>query len=595
MAQAISKAAIRRALDSYLQQYRRYPFYFAIGFLAPAVGAILVFYAPALFVSDIVDRMIANPGISTGDLFVPVLLFAVVWFIGEMIWRFAMHYVIKAQIFSIRDLTMYAFQQLLERDYQFYTNNFVGSLTKKALAFSRNFETFTDTIVFNISTFLGPLFFSFFVLARYSWWLPIVLVAWLALGVAIAIPLIRRRVKMVAARHAAQSKVAGRLSDVISNILAIKAFAREPVEHKEYERLVYDYSVKARKSWDFQNLNIEMKLSPVYVLTNVAGLLLAIYYSQRLGLSPGSVFVIFSFYSGLSRVFWEINRIYRNIESSLTEAAEYTELIIRPPEIVDVENASELVIDSGEINFSKIYFHYDDVERKRDSFIRGLDLNIRPGERVGLVGPSGGGKTTITKLLLRFKDVPYGSISIDGQNIAKVTQHSLHSAISYVPQEAMLFHRSIAENIRYGRPEASDDEVVQAAVLANASEFIDDLPNGYDTLVGERGIKLSGGQKQRIAIARAMIKDAPILVLDEATSALDSASEKLIQDALWKLMEGRTAIVIAHRLSTIQRMDRIVVLESGSVVEHGTHKELLNKSKGAYARLWAHQTGGFIE
>ena len=223
-----------------------------------------------------------------------------------------------------------------------------------------------------------------------------------------------------------------------------------------------------------------------------------------------------------------------------------------------------------------------------------LSLSIKPGEKVGLVGHSGSGKTTFTRLLLRFSDIDGGAIKLDDQDIRAITQDDLHKKIAYVPQEPLMFHRSLADNIRYGNFSASQKEIERVAKLAHADDFIKDQPKGYETLVGERGVKLSGGQRQRIAIARAMLKDAPILVLDEATSALDSESEVLIQDALWKLMEGRTAIVIAHRLSTIQKMDRIVVMDNGSIVEEGTHKELIAK-KGVYASLWDHQTGGFIE
>jgi len=221
-------------------------------------------------------------------------------------------------------------------------------------------------------------------------------------------------------------------------------------------------------------------------------------------------------------------------------------------------------------------------------------LQIKPGERIGLVGVSGSGKTTLTKLLLRFADVEKGEITIDGQNIKKVTQESLRKNIAYVPQETSLFHRSIAENIAYGKPDASQAEIEHAAKLANADEFIKDLPNGYETLVGERGVKLSGGQRQRIAIARAILKDAPILVLDEATSALDSESEALIQGALKELIKDRTSIVIAHRLSTVMNLDKIIVLKDGKIAEAGSHTELLKKG-GAYARLWSRQSGAFLD
>jgi ATP-binding cassette subfamily B protein len=247
----------------------------------------------------------------------------------------------------------------------------------------------------------------------------------------------------------------------------------------------------------------------------------------------------------------------------------------------------------GRINFDEITYHYSD-DPGGEPLFKEFSLAIEPGERIGLVGPSGSGKTTLTKLLLRFADVDTGAITIDGQNIAHVSQESLRKHIAYVPQEPMLFHRSIRDNIAYARPHVSDEEVEQAARQANALEFIERLPEGFHTTVGERGVKLSGGQRQRIAIARAILKNAPILVFDEATSALDSESEKYIQAALSNLMQGRTSIVVAHRLSTIAALDRIVVLDNGGIREQGTHKDLL-KQKGIYATLWAHQSGGFIE
>jgi ATP-binding cassette subfamily B protein len=230
----------------------------------------------------------------------------------------------------------------------------------------------------------------------------------------------------------------------------------------------------------------------------------------------------------------------------------------------------------------------------KENLFDNFSLHVKPGERIGLVGHSGSGKTTLSRLLLRFSDIKSGEILIDDQNIAEVTQESLRRSIAYVPQEPMLFHRSLRENIAYGKINASDEDILKAARQANAIEFIEKLPEGLDTMVGERGVKLSGGQRQRIAIARAILKDAPILLLDEATSALDSESEKLIQDALEKLMKGRTSIVIAHRLSTIAKLDRIIVLDNGTISEQGSHAHLLEQ-KGTYSKLWSHQSGGFIE
>jgi ATP-binding cassette subfamily B protein len=249
------------------------------------------------------------------------------------------------------------------------------------------------------------------------------------------------------------------------------------------------------------------------------------------------------------------------------------------------------VISEPEVEFKNITFQHKDAKKP---IFKDFSLKVKSGERVGLVGISGSGKTTITKLLLRFADVSEGEILVSGMDVKNVTQKSLRENIAYVPQETALFHRSIAENIAYGKPNATVDEIKRAAKLANADEIIKDMPDGYDTLVGERGVKLSGGQRQRVAIARAILKDAPILVLDEATSALDSESEALIQDALNKLMQNRTSIVVAHRLSTVANLDRIVVLSNGKIVEEGTHRQLLLRD-GPYKKLWSRQSGAFLE
>jgi ATP-binding cassette subfamily B protein len=322
-------------------------------------------------------------------------------------------------------------------------------------------------------------------------------------------------------------------------------------------------------------------------------LIAAIYFTAQLGLQAGAIVVVFTYYTLVTRIFWEINRVYRNIESSVSEAAEFTQLFVDEPLVQDGAAARKLKVNRAAISFEQVDFKYAEQKDSVNTFLHDFNLEIPSGQKVGLIGPSGGGKTTITKLLLRFVDTDKGQIKIDGQDIKKITQHSLRRAIAYVPQEPLLFHRSLAENIAYGNEEATQDDVVKAAKLSRADEFISQLPQGYQTLVGERGIKLSGGQKQRVAIARAMIKNAPILVLDEATSSLDSESEKYIQEGLWELMKDKTALVIAHRLSTIKHLDRIIVLDNGKIVQDGTHEQLLKKP-GIYATLWNHQSGGFL-
>jgi ATP-binding cassette, subfamily B, bacterial len=344
------------------------------------------------------------------------------------------------------------------------------------------------------------------------------------------------------------------------------------------------------RSWNYQNTRVDIVTSPLYVLTNTIGLVLALAVGRGSGFAIEAVFLTFSYFANTTRVMWDFSRIYRNLESSLTDAAQFTELLLEPPAIVDAERVEPFRPRDSSVRFRAVRFAYP----SRPALFDGFELTIAPGEKVGLVGRSGGGKTTLTRLLLRFADLDAGAIEIGGQDIAAIAQSALRSSIATVPQEPAMFHRTIAENIRIGRPRATDAEVHRAAELAHAAEFIAALPAGYDTLVGERGVKLSGGQRQRVAIARAILKDAPILVLDEATSALDSESENHIQQALWALMRDRTAIVIAHRLSTVRRMDRLVVLEAGAIVEHGRHDQLLAR-RGHYAALWEHQSGGFLQ
>ncbi len=574
-----------------------------MAFFMPATGTVLMFFVPPLIIAKVVNTLAAEHTMSTASIVYFAALFGGFWLAGDLFWRFGVHFLIKLEAAGISDIGKKTFNQLTERDYDFYTNNFVGSLTKKASAVWRGFETFTDTIIFNVLTNIFPIIFAVVVLARYSLWIPLILLASIAVAITVAVPIIRNRAKLVALRHEAGSKVAGRMSDSITNMLAVKSFAKEEQEQETFGEHVDDLSAKFKKAANYQNLRFDLVMSPMYVVTNIIGFVVAIFFTQTLGLEAGTIVVVFSYYSQITRIFWDINRVYRNLESSISEAAEFTQLLLSPPAVQDAPGAKHLSVGDANIRFSDVNFKYesgasatsgDKEEKTADLFLNEFNLDIKAKQRVGLVGPSGGGKTTITKLLLRFVDVESGEIAIDGQNISQVSQKSLREAMAYVPQEPLLFHRSLFENIAYGDETATEADVIQAAKLARADEFIDKLPRRYETLVGERGIKLSGGQRQRIAIARALLKKAPILVLDEATSSLDSESEKYIQEGLWELMKDKTALVIAHRLSTIRHLDRIIVLEQGKIVQDGTHEELI-KQKGMYAKLWSHQSGEFLE
>ena len=590
MPKKASSQSISHAFQAYLQQVKRHKRWAIPGLVLPGLAMVFTSYIPPLAIALMIKAFDGTR--VTLDSAVPYIgLLAGSWLFGEVIWRIAFLTLNRADSRGMRDLYIEGFNKLLEKDITFFNDNFAGSLTKKVSAYSRNFEGFMDTVSFSIFGNLLPLAFALFILGTISLWLVVALVGIIALTIGLVLPLIRRRQEMTVEREAASNAVAGHVSDVFGNIAAVQAFAHEKIERKRHVELVDTYIAAALKSWDYHVLRIDMSIAPMYVISNVTGLILAIVLTDSAA-TVAAVFLTFNYFLQSTRILFEFNRTYRNMENALTEAAQFTDLLREDPKLIDSPDAAKLVVKNAHITFNDVTFSYHEDGRK--PLFDKLNLRIPAGQKVALVGHSGGGKTTITRLLLRFSDLQSGGIAIDEQNIADKTITSLRHAISYVPQEPIMFHRSLMDNIRYGRPDATDEEVMEAARKAHATEFIEQLPQQFETLVGERGVKLSGGQRQRIAIARAIIKDAPILVLDEATSALDSESEKLIQESLSELMKGRTSIIIAHRLSTIQKMDRILVLEHGAIVEDGTHKELLSQ-KGIYASLWSHQSGGFIE
>ncbi len=558
--------------------------------LLPGLGNAFLFYGPPLVVARLLGEFAQRTPPSAAVLVPYVVTLAGLWITGEALWRLAGFLLARTEIQAMESLYIEAVEELLAKDLSFFHDNFAGSLTKRALGYARRFEDVFDVLSFSIVANLMALTFVGVVLWRYSPLLVAVLFGMLGLTVALVLPLIRRRQRLVEVREAASNVLAGHVADSLGNADAVRAFAMEAHEARIHAGNVRDFGAKTLRSWDYQNLRVDLVTAPMYVLTNTVGLsvALAIHGSTGAGLEP--VFLTFSYYMTVTRVMWEFNRIYRTCEGALTDAAQFTTLLLDPPLVRDAEPPQPFVPRDYGVELREVTFGYSD---SRPPLFQGLTLAIAPGTKIGLVGRSGGGKTTLTRLLLRFSDLNGGAILIGGQPIDQVPQGALRRAIAYVPQDPAMFHRTIADNIRFGRPEASDDDVRRAAQQAHAAEFIEALPEGYATLVGERGVKLSGGQRQRVAIARALLKDAPILVLDEATSSLDSESEAYIQEALWTLMKDRTAIVIAHRLSTVRRMDELVVLEQGRIVERGSHDALLAR-RGQYAALWARQSGGFL-
>ncbi len=481
----------------------------------------------------------------------------------------------------------------MRQDYSFFANRFSGSIVTQASRFAKTYTVFTDTLFFNLIPQLFSVAIAVSIMIRYSWQLGLAVMAiWLVTEYVIVLfTLNRLPLRRTAVMK--ESEQVGELADVITNSLTVKTFGAEEREMKRYHGINQLRGTFFFQAWHRAVRNgwiIQGVCAVLQMIIFVGGLLLVQNHSLSI-----AIFLLFQIYS--FRIIDSLTRstfIFRQLEAVAGDAQEMTELFELAPKVQDKPFAENSRIRQGAIELKDVTFQYDDAAAGSDKLFEDFKLSIKSGERIGLVGPSGGGKTTITRLLLRFMDIQGGSISVDGQDIRDIRQQELRRSIAYVPQEPLLFHRSIKDNIRYGKPDASDKEIIAVAKKSFAHDFIKVLPEGYDTFVGERGVKLSGGQRQRVAIARAMLSGAPVLVLDEATSALDSESEKVIQKALWELMKGKTAIVIAHRLSTIQKMDRIVVLDEGKIIEQGSHKSLL-KQGGLYARLWEHQSGGFIE
>ncbi|TPD54515.1 MAG: ABC transporter ATP-binding protein [Thalassolituus maritimus] len=490
-----------------------------------------------------------------------------------------------------------AHRYLLKQSLNFYENDFAGRLATKvmqtALGVRETVMKLLDVLVYILVYFVSALV----MIGTADWRLMLPMVVWLAAYIGIQFYFVPRMKKIATEQADARSVMTGRVVDSYTNIQTVKLFS-----HTERE------TSYARDSMDgflgtvyhqmrlATGLNFSVNMINYLLAFTVAALSIWLWMDSAITVGAIAIAVSLALrVNGMAQwIMWEISSLFENLGT----VADGMNTLAKPQTITDPVNAPKLKATHGEIALDDVHFSYEGADDKSYPVFEALNLTIKPGEKIGLVGRSGAGKSTLVNLLLRFYDIDSGQIKIDGQDISQVSQESLRSKIGMVTQDTSLLHRSVRDNILYGRPDASDEEVLDAARKAEADAFIRDLHDpegnlGYDAQVGERGVKLSGGQRQRIAIARVLLKDAPILILDEATSALDSEVEAAIQQSLYRLMENKTVIAIAHRLSTIAAMDRLIVLDDGKIVEQGTHEELLAQG-GIYAQLWAHQTGGFL-
>ncbi len=584
-----------RTLHYYWQATRRHKALF-FGLIASTIGFCgLLTYGNPYVMSLVVDRVSAGsvPPDQVFSVFGPYIAALIaINVLGQACSKLQDYTLWKLEIAVNYDLATMAFDALCNQSMSFHSNRFGGTLVSQTSKFMSAYNQLIENIQFPFLPIICSVVFTCTLL------LPVVpayvaILMVLLVGYAAVSYLMYKRILHLNEKAAsAQNQLSGELSDAVTNILAVKTYGRE-----DYEKSIFDQA--NREVVERDSVRMKSSLARGIITAAVTVVIMGVVTvfisggNAWFGITPGTLVMMFTYTVTITNQFNFINTGLQRFNRAFGDASGLTAVLDEPRLVADVPNARPLKVARGEIDFEDIGFWYADGAVKTQVF-KGFNLHIPAGQRIGLVGMSGAGKTTLTKLLLRLADIQEGRILVDGQNVSDVTQQSLRRQIAYVPQESLLFHRSIAENIAYGRPGATLEEVREAAAQANALEFIERLPDGFDTLVGERGIKLSGGQRQRIAIARAMLADAPILVLDEATSALDSESEALVQQALSRLMEGRTAIVVAHRLSTVASLDRIVLLADGAVAEDGPHARLIERD-GDYARLWSRQTGAYLE
>jgi ATP-binding cassette subfamily B protein len=576
----------KQTLKIFWQHVTRYPIKLTVVILFAALTIVPDMIKPFLLKSffDILGGASKN----TDKVLYIIVAIVVLSFVQQIFWRVVGLVNSRLQSRIMSDLLNSCYEYIQKHSNSFFDNSFIGSIVAKVRRFSRSYESLSSIFIYNLFRTVLRIILITGILIWYRPIIGLMMFVWVLVYIGFSLWFAKFKLPYDTAKVQQDTKTTAHLADTLTNHQNLKLFAsynREVRMFKSATEKLYDLR---RRSWDLGQIQDTFQATAMALL-EFGVLYYAYYYWMRGQFSIGDFAFLQAYLMNLFSHVWDFAYYIRSTYESIADANEMTEMLIQPHSIVDNVRAKKLKISKGEINFKDIDFSYSEDKPILDNF----NLHIAVGERVALVGQSGGGKSTIVKILFRFMDLNGGQILIDGQDISKVTQDSLREQISLVPQEPLLFHRSLLDNIRYGKPDSTEQEVIKAAKAAHCHEFISGFEQGYETLVGERGVKLSGGERQRVAIARAILRNAPILVLDEATSSLDSESESLIQDALKTLMKGKTTIVIAHRLSTIREMDRIVVIEGGKIIEQGKHEELVKAQQGIYQKLWNIQVGGF--
>ncbi|PIQ80003.1 hypothetical protein COV81_00125 [Candidatus Peregrinibacteria bacterium CG11_big_fil_rev_8_21_14_0_20_41_10] len=574
----------KQVLKYYWQKVRTYPRYLFAIFLGQSGGIAADLVKPYIY-KLIIDLVVLG-STNYNRIFGLLVIILVSEIILSNLWRVAGFAGIKLQTEAMTSIANESFDYLQQHSYTYFSNNFTGALVKRLNRFISSFESIADRITWNLLTLTIRTILVLVILTIADWRIAAVLLVWLTIYGLTLRWYLNWHTKMDTTVASQETKVTAQLADSITNFENVKLFSNVKYERKRFRDTTGKLKDLMKISWTANEWYFAFQ-TILMVIGEFGIMWITLKFWQQNLLTIGTVLLVQAYVVQIMSRVWDLSHVFKDIYRNLSNAEEMMVILNSPHEVKDKKGAKTLKVTKGTIQLKDISYAYENIQ----TVFKNLNITIKSQEKIAIVGESGAGKSTLVKLLLRFYDLQKGQILIDGQGINQITQASLRQNIAFVPQDPAMFHRSIIENIRYGRLNATDEEVIKAAKLARCHEFIMKSPQGYQTKVGERGIKLSGGERQRIAIARAILKNAPILVLDEATSSLDSRSERLIQAALHNLMKNKTVIAIAHRLSTVKEMDRIIVLENGVILEEGKHAELLTKDKH-YAELWKIQSGG---